>query len=74
MNDNIPERYAKCSRVLINLFQTPQERREKYAYCKALGASWEMAKRLSSWRWFYINKYFQYIYDAEKVFKERGNK
>jgi hypothetical protein len=68
----VPERYAKCRRQLVNLWQTPEERREKYQFCRAAGANSYEAMRMKDWRWEYIHEFFQNVADTEKLFKERG--
>ena len=50
---------------LINLYQTPEQRRLKYYLARALGATCYTAQRLRDWRWNTIARYFGY-----KSFKE----
>lgn len=59
----IPSRYRQCARQFCNLWQSQEERREKYDYCRALGVSSYMAKRLRDWRMEHILHYFT-ILDA----------
>lgn len=67
----IPDRYSECTRKLCNLWQSPEERREKYAYCRALGVSSYMAMRLRDWQWETIDKYFEYAQMYDSYVKEK---
>lgn len=39
----------------VNLTQTPEERRDKYAFCREYGLPWQLAIRLRDWHWTKIN-------------------
>ena len=39
----------------VNLLQTPEERRDKYAFCRECGASRNLAYRLRDFRWTKLN-------------------
>ena len=46
---------------LVNLNQSPEERREKYALCKSLGASPDQANRMRDWRMSKIKRRYKLI-------------
>lgn len=50
----VPERYARCKRKLNNLWQSREERMEKYDLARSLGFSSYMAMRMRDWRPEYI--------------------
>lgn len=68
---DVPDRYSQCTRKFCNLWQDAEERRQKYAYCRALGVSSYMAQRLRDWQWQTIDKYFEYSEAYQRFMKER---
>lgn len=63
----VPNRYAKCNRQFCNLWQSKEERREKYSLVRALGFSSYMANRLRDWRNTEILKYAEYAKHAKEI-------
>lgn len=47
-------------KYLVNLRQTPEERRRKYALVRFLGGNRSHAERLRDWRWNKIARRFGY--------------
>jgi hypothetical protein len=45
----------------VNLLQTPEERQDKYAFCRSFGLSVHRARVLRDWHWTKINL-FIYAY------------
>lgn len=41
--------------AFVNLCQTPEERRDKYGFCRFLGISHPWARRMRDWHWTKIN-------------------
>jgi len=41
----------------VNMFQTPEERRGKYAYLRSIGVKIAWARTVRDWRWTKINLY-----------------
>jgi hypothetical protein len=41
----------------VNLLQSPEERRDKYNYCRFFGLPYYVAMRLRDWHWTKINLY-----------------
>lgn len=52
------DRTTNWARHLVNLHQTPEERRAKYAYARKLGANASHAQRMKDWRWNKIKRRF----------------
>ena len=69
---DVPDRYAKCSRQLCNLWQSQDERREKYDYVRGLGASSYMAMRMRDWRMEHILHYFAMIDASARIALEKS--
>lgn len=67
----VPDRYSECTRKLCNLWQSPEERKEKYLYCRTLGVSSFMAYRMRDWQWETIDRYFSYKQIYEDFVQER---
>lgn len=51
---------TQWSRKLVNLRQTPEERRLKYFLARHLGAGWWEAQRMRDWRWNKIARRYGY--------------
>jgi hypothetical protein len=43
----------------VNLLQTPEERRDKYAFCRSFGLLVRHAMRLRDWHWTKINLFIE---------------
>jgi len=43
---------------LVNLHQTPEQRREKYDFVRGLGLSSYHAKKMRDWRWSKLYRFF----------------
>lgn len=69
-----PGRYSQCKRKLCNLWQSSEERNQKYHYCRELGVTSYMARRLRDWQWETIDKYFEYSEAYDVYMKERTRK
>lgn len=48
----------------VNLWQSPDERKEKYWLCRTLGESYSSARRMRDWRLTKIEEYFIRFYGA----------
>jgi hypothetical protein len=49
----------------VNLHQTPEERRDKYRYCRCLGLSVGNSRRLRDWHWSALRLRAMHIFDVE---------
>lgn len=67
----VPDRYARCTRQFINLWQSQEARKLKYLWLRQHGLSAPMAHRLRDWRWEFIDKYFAYVEMANKRLLEK---
>jgi len=45
----------------VNLCQSPEERRDKYGFCREFGVSYEMANRMRDWHWPKINQFLEFF-------------
>ena len=43
---------------LVNLYQSPEQRMEKYYFCRGLGQNCAWAKRMRDWRWTKLYRFF----------------
>lgn len=50
--------------AFVNLCQTPQERRDKYAICREMGVSHPWARRMRDWHWTKLSIYLQAFTDT----------
>ena len=51
----------------VNLCQTPEERRDKYNYCRFFGLDYIHATRMRDWHWPKINAYIYYFSHPEQL-------
>lgn len=49
---------SNWGRHLVNLWQTKEERREKYHLCRSLGCNASHAQRMKDWRLTKIERFF----------------
>lgn len=57
----------------VNLCQTPEERRDKYAFCLFFGLPWQIANRLRDWHWTKINLFIEaYLKDPGLLTADGG--
>lgn len=67
----VPARYSKCHRQHINLWSTPEERRERYQLARNLGFNSYEATRMRDWRTETIRKaYAAYQFIQEYFMNE----
>jgi len=52
---------SKWNKNLINLWQSPEDRREKYHLCRSLGCNSYHAKRMRDWRLPKIERLFNLV-------------
>ena len=43
----------------VNLYQTPQERRDKYAFCRFFGLKYSLCYTMRDWHWPKINGFIE---------------
>lgn len=51
------------SYVFINAYQSADQRREKYWYCRHRGQNGSWARKMRSWRWTTIRNFFKEVKD-----------
>jgi hypothetical protein len=50
----------------VNMIQSPEERKDKYHFCKEYGLPASLARKLRSWHWEKINIFIPAWIDAQK--------
>lgn len=68
-------KYSKSGNPLtkfVNLCQTPEERRDKYAFCRFWGINYKLAMQMRDWHWTKINMFVEAFTQGGSQLRLRG--